>query len=392
MSKNKFYIWDTSLDIDPFDFQRAKIYNKDIIRLLNNNVEYLYLDKTIINKRLNKFLILNYLQIGDFKPSLKIDINKKIKDFCIKNNIKIIVSFTRELLNTWTKDRPDSDHIKKLDNVYYMFNKGYCVKGYDIGISFFDHAYNLGCFHIDMEDPDHPDHKKILTIEYNKPIEKTKKFSIVTGMLIRDSRVGFVLRLIRDNLHNHPEILFTKIMGKDIRPHHIPSEELKEIYEKNKSYIEEDTFLEDNMNISKLYRDSFEWRVPDIFYSALINVVFETRARSTGYGSLTEKTWKPIMAGIPFIWISFPHQMQYLKSIGYKFYSFIDYTFDSIKDDWKRYEAVYNEFKRLNDFSLEQLKEMVDSESHITEHNKNIFYNRDYHRELMNVFSTITKI
>lgn len=383
MSKNKFYIWDTSLDIDPFDFQRGKIYNKDIIRLLNNNVEYLYLDKTIINKRFNKFLILNYLQIEDFKPSLKIDINKKIKDFCIKNNIKIIVSFTRELLNTWREDRPDSDHIRKLDNIYYMFNKGYYVKRYDIGISFFDHAYNVGCFY---------NHKKNITIEYNKPVEKTKKFSIVTGMLIRDSRVSFVLRLIRDNLHNHPEILFTKIMGKNIRPHHIPSEELKEIYEKNKSYIEEDTFLEDNMNISKLYNDSFEWRVPDIFYSALINVVFETRARSIGYGSLTEKTWKPIMAGIPFIWVSFPHQMQYLKTQGYKFYTFIDYTFDSIEDDWKRHEAVYNEFKRLNKFSLEQLKEMVDSESHITEHNKNVFYNRNYHRELMNVFSAITKI
>ena len=380
MSKNKFYIWDTSLDIDPFDFKRGKIYNKDIINILNNNIEFLYLDKTIIDKRFNKFLILNYLEISEFKPSLKIDINKKIKNFCTKNNIKIVVSFTREFLNSWREDKPDSDHLRKLDNIYYMFNRGYYVKGYDLGISFFDHAYNLGFWNWKGN------------IEYNKPIEKTKKFSIVPGVLIRSSRTDFVLRLIRDNLHTHPEILFTKIKGKDIRPERISSKELKEVYEKNKLYIEEDTFLEDNMNISKLYKSSFEWTVPDIFYSALINVVFETRPYARTYGSLTEKTWKPIMAGIPFIWISFPHQMKYLQSLGYKFYSFIDYTFDSIEDDDERHEAVYNEFKRLNELSLEQLKEMVDSESHITEHNKNVFYNRDYRRELMNVFSTVAKI
>jgi len=34
---------------------------------------------------------------------------------------------------------------------------------------------------------------------------------------------------------------------------------------------------------------------------------------------------------------------------------------------------------------------MIDSESHIAEHNKKVFYNKDYQKELMNVFSSITK-
>ena len=384
MSANKFYIWDIKSYKDPFDFKRGKIYNKDIIKLLNNEVEFLYPNKTVVNNRLNNFLLLNYLNIRDFKPGEKIGLNEEIKDFCCKNNIRIVVSFTREMIRNARKHKPyDPNKLQKLDNVYYMFNKKYSAKGTDLGISFFDHAYNIG---------DAFTHDNI-NIEYDKPIEKTKKFSIITGRLGETTRVDFVLRLIRDNLHNDPEILFTKINGKDIDSEYIRRKypkQLKEIYEKNKLYLEEDTFLEDDVNISNLYR-SAEWRVPDIFYSALINVVFETRPYAWAHGSLTEKTWKPIMAGIPFIWISFPHHMQYLKSLGYKFYSFIDYGFDSIEDDYIRYKAVYHEFKRLNNFSLEQLKEMIDSESHIAEHNKKVFYNKDYKKEIMNVFSSITK-
>ena len=383
MSANKFYIWDIKSLKDPFDFKRGKIENTDIIKLLNNEVEFLYPNKTVVNNRLNNFLILNYLHIPDFKPGEKIGLNEEIKDFCCKNSIRIVVSFTREYIRNARKHkRYDPEHLQKLDNVYYMFNKKYSAKGTDLGISFFDHAYNIG------------DVFRGANIEYDKPIEKTKKFSIITGRLEETTRVAFVLRLIRDNLHNDPEILFTKIRGKGIDSEYIRRKfpkQLKEIYEKNKLYLEEDTFLEDDMNISDLYKLSIEWRVPDIFYSALINVVFETRPYAWAYGSLTEKTWKPIMAGIPFIWISFPHHMRYLKSLGYKFYSFIDYGFDSIEDDFTRYKAVYYEFKRLNNFSLEQLKEMIDSESHIAEHNKNVFYNKDYQKELMNVFSSITK-
>lgn len=383
MSANKFYIWDIKSYKDPFDFKRGKIHNRDIIKLLNNEVEFLYPNKTVVNNRLNNFLILNYLYIPDFKPGEKIGLNEEIKDFCCKNRIRIVVSFTRETIRVARKHKPyDPLHLQKLDNVYYMFNKKYSAKGTDLGISFFDHAYNISDVFWDAN------------IEYDKPIEKTKKFSIITGRLEETTRVAFVLRLIRDNLHNDPEILFTKIKGKGIDSEYIRRrfpKQLKEIYEKNKLYLEEDTFLEDDMNISDLYKKSIEWRVPDIFYSALINVVFETRPYAWAYGSLTEKTWKPIMAGIPFIWISFPHHMRYLKSLGYKFYSFIDYGFDSIEDDFTRYKAVYYEFKRLNNFSLEQLKEMIDSEIHIAEHNKKVFYNKDYQKELMNVFSSITK-
>lgn len=382
MSANKFYIWDIKSYKDPFDFKRGEIKNKDIIKLLNNEVEFLYPNKTVVNNRLNNFLILNYLKIHDFKPGEKIGLNEEIKDFCCKNSIRIVVSFTREMIRNARKHKPyDPNHLQKIDNVYYMFNKKYSAKGTDLGISFFDHAYNIGVF-------------PGANIEYNKPIEKTKKFSIITGRLEETTRVSFVLRLIRDNLHNDPEILFTKIAGKSIDSEYIRRrfpKQLKEIYEKNKLYLEEDTFLEDDMTVFDLYRSKVEWRVPDIYYSALINVAFETRPYAWAHGSLTEKTWKPIMAGIPFIWISFPYHMQYLKSLGYRFYSFIDYGFDSIEDDFTRYKAVYHEFKRLNNFSLEQLKEMIDSESHIAEHNKKVFYNRDYRKELMNVFSSITK-
>ena len=100
--------------------------------------------------------------------------------------------------------------------------------------------------------------------------------------------------------------------------------------------------------------------------------------------------WKPIIEGMPFIWVAFENTKPYLESKGYKFYSFIDYTFDSIScRDRLRSKAAYEEFKRLNAFSFDELKAMVDNEKHIAEHNKKVFYNTDYYKRFMDVFSAV---
>jgi len=371
MSENKFYIPIT----DPFDNKRGTFWSRDIKWILKDKVEKLNSD-TVIDPKCNNFLICNYLDITDFKFREEIPLNKDIKNFCVKNNIKIIICFSREFINS--KSRVDSD------DWYWMFNGDFPEERV-INFSFFDHAYKIGRFH----------HCGTLI----NSVEKTKKFSIVLGMLNKAHRIWWCVKLIHDNLHNHSDIIFAKIVSplkKDYVVDFIDryntfkhNEYLLDTFKKNKDYVQQDTFIEDDSNIELLYDRGREWLVPDEVASTLINIVFETRPYEWGYGSLTEKIWKPIIAGMPFIWVSFRDTKLYLEKKGYKFHNFIDYSFDSIERDSKRYKAVYEEFKRLNAFSFKELKAMVDNEKHITEHNKKIFYNTDYDKRLMDVFSSI---
>ena len=376
MSENKFYIPRKC----PFDGKRGYLQNKDIQWILKSiGVKRLKPD-TVIDPKCNNFLICNYLDIQDFKFGKDIPLNKDIKNFCIKNNIKIIVCFSREHIHI--RRRFDSK------DYYYMFNVDMSSEK-AIGFSFFDHAYALGRF-------DH--HGKII----NNNVEKTKKFSIVLGTLNKISRIWWCVKLIHDNLHNHPDILFGKISSPlqkdkytlgfiDVEPDRMFKYDkyLIETLIENKDYIEQDTFIENDVSIERLYVKGREWCIPDEFSSTLINIVFETRPYDWGYGSLTEKIWKPIIAEMPFIWVSFENTKPYLENMGYKFHDFIDYSFDSIENYKLRFRAVYKEFERLNAFSFDELKAMVDNEKHITEHNKKVFYNTDYDKRLMNVFSSI---
>jgi len=373
MSENKFY----RPTIDPFDNKRGKLHQYDASCIFRG-IEKLELDKTIINPKLNNFLICTYLDICEFKIKEDIPLNKDLKYFCTKNNIKIIVWFSREYLHPGRRFISDE---------YYMMQNVDNNREDTIGLSFFDHAYSANRFH---------------DVEFKDNIEKTKKFSIVLGLLNKTSRMWWCVKLIHENLHNHPDILFSKLHTPiDAVPwtlDHINTEVeytfkdekyLIDTLFKNKGYIQEDTFIEENMSVKKLYNKGAEWNIPEEFYSTLINVVFETRPYHWSYGSLTEKMWKPIMAGLPFIWISFQNTKPYLENMGYKFHDFIDYSFDSIEEYETRFRAVYTEFERLNSFSFDELKSMVDNEKHITEHNKNIFFNTDYDKRLMDVFSSI---
>lgn len=375
MLENKFYI---PLK-DPFDKKRGRIFTRDIQWILKDKVQRLNLD-SVIDTKCNNFLICNYVDIQGFKFGEDIPLNKDIKSFCKKNNIKIIICFSRE--HIYIGRRLDSK------DYYYMFNVDKSSEK-AIGFSFFDHAYAIGRWN------------ECGTI-INNNVEKTKKFSIVLGTLNKISRIWWCVKLIHDNLHNHPDILFGKIsspLGEDSYTLGFVDDKPESVfkYDKylidtlhaNKNYIKQDTFIQKNVDVHKLYRDGIEWTIPDEFSSTLINIVFETRPYDWAYGSLTEKIWKPIIAEMPFIWVSFANTKPYLENMGYKFHDFIDYSFDSIENYDKRFRAVYKEFERLNAFSFDELKAMVDNEKHITEHNKKIFYNTDYDKRLMDVFSSI---
>lgn len=105
----------------------------------------------------------------------------------------------------------------------------------------------------------------------------------------------------------------------------------------------------------------------------------QTQSSSVSGVFLTEKTFRTIIAGHPFILISEPYSLQALKETGFKTFSdVIDESYDEIKDDKQRLRAIIAEIERLNNFTEDQWLDFQLKTKPIRKHNfdnmKNLFY------------------
>ena len=107
---------------------------------------------------------------------------------------------------------------------------------------------------------------------------------------------------------------------------------------------------------------------------SLLYLVTETVA--TGHRHhLTEKTFKPIAMGMPFIIVGPQGSLRYLRSYGFKTFGDLwDESYDDEPDDHKRIEKIARVLELLE--SLEEDRQAIfDSAWEIIEHNWNHFYN-----------------
>lgn len=94
----------------------------------------------------------------------------------------------------------------------------------------------------------------------------------------------------------------------------------------------------------------------------------------------SEKIYKPILMKHPFILVSRPDSLRYLRKLGYKtFEPFINETYDTIADDELRLLAIVTELERLNKFTDDQWIEWQTNVESIVEHNHFIMTNRKQH-------------
>jgi hypothetical protein len=90
---------------------------------------------------------------------------------------------------------------------------------------------------------------------------------------------------------------------------------------------------------------------------------------------LTEKIFKPIVSRMPFILVGPAHNLEYLKSYGFKtFDCWIDESYDSIKDPIQRMTAVGQVLKYVCDKTTDELKTMLLEMQPVIEYNYNLFY------------------
>lgn len=92
---------------------------------------------------------------------------------------------------------------------------------------------------------------------------------------------------------------------------------------------------------------------------------------------ITEKTWKPIMVGHPFMILGNQGTLKYLKSIGYKTFGlWINEEYDDISDSSARSIKIVNELEKLSKKSVEELVEIRKEMMEVCKHNYENFNNR----------------
>jgi len=87
----------------------------------------------------------------------------------------------------------------------------------------------------------------------------------------------------------------------------------------------------------------------------------------------SEKTFKAIAMGHPFILATASNSLPYLKELGYKtFHPMIDESYDTIKDHGDRMLAIVDEVERICNLEESKLIEWLDCVEPICKHNQAI--------------------
>jgi hypothetical protein len=122
---------------------------------------------------------------------------------------------------------------------------------------------------------------------------------------------------------------------------------------------------------------------PDQWSRYVIEVLAETEYQ--GRGDWTEKTWKCLGSGKPFIALNGPGSLASLRDMGYETYApWIDESYDSISDYHERIKAICNEIDRLAVMPTDEWMRLVNNINAVAERNKKTFFERTYNVNLTN--------
>lgn len=126
---------------------------------------------------------------------------------------------------------------------------------------------------------------------------------------------------------------------------------------------------EDTPRMSSCWLDQFGPCAESLVYHVTETVYTGRRLQ------LTEKSFKPIALGMPFVLSATAGSLAYLRSYGFRTFSeFWDESYDLETDDYVRAEKVATVLKQLDDLSPQQKQELFQACWPVIEHNWNWFY------------------
>jgi len=194
--------------------------------------------------------------------------------------------------------------------------------------------------------PFHPSADKFLYLSYNRNMDRTH-------------RIGFCSRLLDNDLLD----LGTVSVG-DFDLNYVDTEKYPNASKLKKMVpIEIDKTLQYNLanDISH-----------DNFHNTFVSIVTESLCDENTL-FLSEKTWKPIYMGHPFIVLGNPGTLRYLKTLGFKtFDKWWDESYDRIQDLDARTNKIVTIIKHLSNKNHEYLINVRQEMKDILIHNRSI--------------------
>lgn len=261
-----------------------------------------------------------------------------------------------EIISQWNKEAEIPE-----ENVYYICGNlkiNELLKRKNLGFkgvpaSVFDIWINP--LHMPDEPcPFNPHETKMLYLSYNRNMD-------------RNHRIGFCSRLLREDLIGVGKVSIgdfdMKTADISIYPN---ADELKKIVP-----IEIDRTLKYNLANDVSHDD---------FHQTFVSVVTESLA-DKDILFLSEKIWKPIYMGHPFIVLGNPGTLKYLKKLGFKtFDRWWDESYDDEQDLERRIDKIVLILKRLSEKNHEELIEVRKQMLDIMIKNRETFINMVNHK------------
>ena len=126
---------------------------------------------------------------------------------------------------------------------------------------------------------------------------------------------------------------------------------------------------ENTPRMSSCWLDQFDLCAESLVYHVTETVYTGRRLH------LTEKSFKPIALGMPFVLSATAGSLAYLRGYGFKtFGDFWDESYDLETNDFVRAEKIAAVLKQLDDLSPQQKQELFEDCWPVIEHNWNWFY------------------
>jgi hypothetical protein len=152
--------------------------------------------------------------------------------------------------------------------------------------------------------------------------------------------------------------------------------QILEIIDRNHDIVDMPNLYLDTMDLltnRAEQTDSTNLYYSDSYFSVITETTYHTDSGHDGVPFLSEKVFKAVAMKHPFILVTAPNTLRYLKKLGYKtFSSIIDESYDTELNDAARIIKIADEIQRLCNLSETELDSFLESARQICSYNHKI--------------------
>ena len=358
-----------------FDIQKIPEHpNSFYQQVIQKTPKYTIGDLFDYNSKVPSLFVIEFLW-ADVKTIFE-NLDQSVLQFIVKRRIPILFYFPTEGFcfneTGWT------DNLKKQFKKHNLQkNLKYFVTGNLLNntIEIFDKTYSLNCFERVLETALYDSKLQ----KFNK-IKNNRKYDFLSyNANPRPGRNALASEIIRHGLNKNA--LFSWIGNPDWMfdrdNQNLSLQFLTQLGQKHYTDIFKKGFTPYILDVNGSSKAGVVNLINDAHYSnSYFSLISETET-SDQCIFITEKTYKPIYAGHPFIIWGNPGTLMYLRSIGYKtFPTLFDESYDNELDPVKRLEMIIVQVKKFKDLNDSIKYKLIKTQNDIIRHNHGNFLKR----------------